>query len=575
MESSFLHTDDEDIRISNSPRRSPQVTNGIVSPVKSVHPQLQGMESINCQMDFAHRTTDFFEDSSGDESLEGIDPGTIAPDIALLDRRGSAAKKRRTASTVEPFASQCESKSGNLDPGRAGYRRLTPSATYEDTRMPDTAASSIFHGSVDELLPNEQKRTPPSQKRASRLASGTTYRNSVSAEQAERPQTVAMPSLIDPTLGAYAIAHELTLDSLMRNTDALERCRQSIALAPMRAGDRNSLPPPLLDPRSPRTHRFSSIGPSKKAVHVVPPPIDTSATRHSLPADLVRTPYPFTPDNTRRKDFIHSSSPPATATTTTPNTESILALSIRRSNPNSKVRITSLTIPASNDYTAVRGGSLGAKERHFRALDFDDAEFFHELRRCYRELSGPIRFISARSLKRIAVSGPATKAADVGYGWRSPRVLAYKGLSDTSSEQQILQHYQRPALGRSRYAFVQWAHRLTAASPARTLRSEDREAEETRGESLSQINQPEGLEFVVSWSVPRILVVLALAFIFSIAAGLLWTFLGKQTPGSTPSDGGFRDAGDRLATGLLIGICVLVGGLSGMTGWLGVSWLVM
>ena len=68
---------------------------------------------------------------------------------------------------------------------------------------------------------------------------------------------------------------------------------------------------------------------------------------------------------------------------------------------------------------------------------------------------------------------------------------------------------------------------------------------------------------------------LALTFVLCIAAAVLWTFLGKQTPGSTPSKGGFRDAGDRLATGLLIGICVLVGGLSGMVGWLGVSWLVM
>ena len=94
------------------------------------------------------------------------------------------------------------------------------------------------------------------------------------------------------------------------------------------------------------------------------------------------------------------------------------------------------------------------------------------------------------------MSGPATKAADVGYGWRSLRVLAYKGLSDTFSEQQILQHFRTPGLGRSNYAFVQWAHRLTAATPTRTPQGEDREAEEMHGESLSQTNQPEGLEFV-------------------------------------------------------------------------------
>lgn len=237
--------------------------------------------------------------------------------------------------------------------------------------------------------------------------------------------------------------------------------------------------------------------------------------------------------------------------------------------------MTSLTIPASNDYTAVRGSSLGSKERHFRALDFDDAEFFHQLRRSYRELSGPLRFFSARSLKRIAVSGPATKAADFGYGWRSPRILAYKGLSDTFSEEQILQHYRKPTLGRSRYAFVQWAHRLTAAPTASTPDAGDESNERRERDSLSLSKKPEGLEFVVVWSVPRIIAALAVVFLIAIAAVLLWTFLGKQTPSNVPSGGGYRDAGDRVGTSVLIGIGVLIGGLSGIAGWLGVSWLLM
>jgi hypothetical protein len=315
--------------------------------------------------------------------------------------------------------------------------------------------------------------------------------------------------------------------------------------------------------------------PSKKTVHVVPPPIDTSATRHSLPADLVPTPYPFSSDNVRRKDFTESSHPLETSVKMSSSTENILTLSIRRANPNSKLRMTSLTIPASNDYTAVRGGSRGTKERLFRALDFDDAELFHQLRQSYRELSGALRFLSARSLKHIAVCGSVTKAADFGYGWRSPRILAYKGLSDTFSEEQILQHYRKPALGRSRYAFVQWAHRLTAAPTSRTPDPGVDSSESNESDSTTIPKQTEGLEFVVAWSVPRILTALAIVFLFTATAVLLWTFLGKQTPGTMPSDGGYRDAGDRVATGFLIGICVLIGGLSGMAGWLGVSWLLM
>lgn len=611
---SFLHADDDEIRISNPPRRSPQITKALTSPVRSVHPQLQGMDSIYSHADFGLRTTDFFDDSSGEESLTGIEPDSVAPDIDQLERRGSANRKRRTASTVEPLVSQCESKSGTVDPSSAGYHRLTPSATiensefqgsifskptaselnrfppvfsapthednrfrdstfrgstYEDSRLPETASS--FHGSVDELLPNNHENTAPQQNHASRLPSGRTPRASSYIERPENRQSMAPSMKIDQTLGAYAIAHEITLHALLRDEDALDRSLQAIALAPLPPGDRNSLLPQSLDPRSPRARRFSSA-PAKKAVHVVPPPIDTTAPRHSLPADLIRTPYPFPLSSERHIQFRPSSSPPPTAATATSSTESILTLSIRRSNPNSKLRLTSLTIPASNDYTAVRGSSLGAKERHFRALDFDDAQFFLEIRHCYRDLSGPLRFVSARSLKRIAVSGSATKAADLGYGWRSPRILAYKGWSDTFSEEQILRHYRKPELGKSRYAFVQWAHRLTAAAPARPPQAEDSTITQDGCDSLGQT---EGLEFVVAWSVRRILAALSLVFVMSIAAVLLWTYLGKQTPGSVPSHGGFRDGGDRLATGFLMGICVLIAGLSGIAGWLGVSWLVM
>ena len=196
------------------------------------------MDSIHDQPDYGHRTTDFFENSSGEESLEGIDPATVAPDIDLLDRRGSASKKRRTASTVEPFATQCESKSAPIDPGSAGYQRLTPSAPYNTDQIPDTAASSIFQGSVDELLPNhhEHRSMPQQQKRASRVTSGRTQRDSTYVDRSEYRQSLVPASIVDPTLGAYAIGFELTVDSLMRNPDALDRCRQSFALAPMPAG---------------------------------------------------------------------------------------------------------------------------------------------------------------------------------------------------------------------------------------------------------------------------------------------------------------------------------------------------
>ena len=263
---------------------------------------------------------------------------------------------------------------------------------------------------------------------------------------------------IDQILSAHAIAHEITLQSLMRDENTLDRTIETFG--PM--GDRASVIPASLrfanDPRSPGTTRKFSApedtqptpGTAKK-VHVLPPPIDTSQPRRSLPQSMVRTPYP---DGLRRKDLSHITEDAPDPNTPLPHIESVLILSIRPSKKNSRRRVTTVAIPASNGFSAVRSASSPEKETHFRSIEFDDKEFFQQLQKSYASLSGPWRFLSARSLKRIVVSGAASRAADSNYGWlhspRSPRELAFKGLQDTFGEDKILAHYHRPAMGKSR-----------------------------------------------------------------------------------------------------------------------------
>ena len=363
----------------------------------------------------------------------------------------------------------------------------------------------------------------------------------------------------------------------MRDEDALDRSLQSFA--PMQQpAYRQSLLPASLDPRSPRTHTFSSPATTDKHVQLVPPPIDTTAPRRSLPDDLVRTPYPFTPDRVHRKDLGEKMSPSPAVNPPLPVSESILTLSIHRTNRNSRSRVETITIPASNEFSAVRNSGQFAQEHHFKALDFDDEAFFQQLRLSYHKLCGMALYLSARSLRRINVSGPASKAADANYGWihqpRSPRTLASKGLSDTFSEERILQHYRKPALGRSRYAFVHWAHRLASNPPDRTAQADGDQTEAVGRDLVRRAEQTEGLEFVVSWSIARISIAACIVVVLSITAMLLWIFLGHVTVASPPH-GGFRDAGDRVVGGVVMGICILLVGLSGIAGWLGVSWLLM
>lgn len=582
----YLQVEDEAIRISDSPRRSPRIKQAYTSPIRSIH--ATQMESLNSQQDIGMRTTDFFEDDSSEEAILHDTETNLAPDADLLDRGalGEKKQKRLTASTTDGYVTQCDGGTSKTKPDLLGYQRLSANETgLGPNIIPDTASSS-FRGSVEELLPSGQHSSPPQMPQirttgtANEFSPGTTKTaQSYRVEQGHASVPATAPK-VEQTLGAYAIAHEITLNALMRDEKALNDTLETFALAPLSAEGRQSVLPQTIDPRSPRVARNSSASPAttttKKSVQLVPPPIDTSATKRSIPDDIVRTPYPFTSDQVKHKNFGADIAAERIKKTETESfVESILTISIAQNRANRKSRVTTIMIPATNDFTALQLSSVGAKERHFKALDFDDAKFFSELRKCYRELYGLARFFSARSLSRIAVSGNASKPADVCYGWRSPRLVASKVLQDTFSEDQILRHYRCPVQGRSRYVFVHWAHRLAAATSNQCSDGNTAVIERKTDDPLRRKETHEGLVFILTWSIVRILLVLSLVIVLSVASALLWIFLGRDTTDTGPLKGDFGAAGDRVGTGMLIGVCVLLLGLSSMAGWLGVSWLII
>ena len=559
------------IRLSNSPRRSPIVQQAL-SPVRSVHPER--LESMNTQSDLATRGLNFFEsDTSEDESTALAMPGDGAPEEELLRKHRWSGKKRFSNGLAQPLASRCEPKRVSVPP-EEGYQPLAAEPHRGVPSRFTSTPTTSYNGSVDELLLGDHS----SPTRFPRQAHSRSPRVSAQVEPREGEQRERKPSQVNHLLGAHAIAHEITLQALMRDEQVLDSNLHSFA--PLRTDYRTSLMPEGLrtqnDPRSPRNPTFATpSSAASKKVHLVPPPIDTMAPRRSLPPDLVRTPYPCSAEKVHPKDFNVHSPPPSATRSIAAASESVLTLSIRRTNAHTVERLTSLTIPA----TALSGPiSVQGIEKQ-KALPFDDAELFRRLRKAYLQLSGPARYFSARSLRRIAISGTASRAADAGYGWlnlpRSPRTLAYHGLSDTFSEEKILQHYRNPELGRARFAFVHWAHRLAAPPPVRTPQGETDVDATIERDMTRRMEQPGGLEFVVGWSIVRISLALMVVLGLSIAAALLWIFLGRSSLAGNSSHGGFRDAGDRVGPGILVGVCVLLLGLSGTAGWLGVSWLVM
>lgn len=108
------------------------------------------------------------------------------------------------------------------------------------------------------------------------------------------------------------------------------------------------------------------------------------------------------------------------------------------------------------------------------------------------------------------------------------------------------------------------------------------------------------VEFVEGWSVRRIALAVILVVVLSVAATVLWTTFGVEASfvargGSSSGDGsgngngedvfggkgtrealegGFRGAGTRVGTGVLLGLLVLFLGWTGVGAWVVLSWLV-
>ncbi|USW56482.1 hypothetical protein Slin15195_G098010 [Septoria linicola] len=619
-----LYMDSNNIRFSNSPARRAQVQQ-VQSPTKSIHPQYSALasqlESIDNQPDYQHRTIDFFDDDSDME--DGLPRAITTDNLVSRSRSRSPAKRKQLPPSGQSFASRCEPKRVGmkaLEPESEGYERVD-STLHERVPRPDAADTESYAGSVDEFLPRKSEEDAQAFKSTARLSSTNQFRTSglgwkTSAPQAHQSiydgaRASSMYSdKIDQRLGVHQKAYEMLIQGMLSDQELMNSNH-----SPLKDQRASALPAALRtnDPRSPRDHLPANSSPeqtsshrsgqSRKRAHFVPPPIDVNGVRHSLPPDLIRTPYPHSASITH--------SPHLTRNTPSSGTSpEVLNLSIRRSNSNSRSRTTTITIPpasAAHSYSAHRTNEKGLAEEHCQAeaADFDDETLALSLRKAYKSLAGPslLRLFSARSLSRIIIGGPDSHTRDAECGRllhpQRPTVLAHHWSIDSFSEENLLELFRKPKLGRGKFAFVQWARsaagtnktccgggdHATAAAPP----GPDTEVAESSDEAdllddhhhhLSHFHiQPKTvhLEFILHWSARRISLALLFIILLAVAACLLWIFLGKQSaPGPDPIvTAGFRGAGDRVGTGLLMGVMVLLVGLTGLGGWLGLSWLVM
>jgi hypothetical protein len=229
------------------------------------------------------------------------------------------------------------------------------------------------------------------------------------------------------------------------------------------------------------------------------------------------------------------------------------------------------------------------------AIDFDDMYFAHQLREAYKRLARPcfLRLLSARKLRYIQLgtigvwSGSPPAADDA----PASRLLAARDGLDTTpdaqspfTEHNLMHLYRHPGVGKARYTWVHWARRLavsnevTNSPPHSHPHSYPRKHAHIIDASTHDPAPPTfpdsitTIQFIHSFSLFRILSVLALVLALSLLAPLLWIFLGDSVWGAwTASEG--RGRADRVGSAMLVGGLVLGVQAVAFLGWVGGSWL--
>lgn len=196
---------------------------------------------------------------------------------------------------------------------------------------------------------------------------------------------------------------------------------------------------------------------------------------------------------------------------------------------------------------------------------FDDEMLLKSIRAEYNRMRGLFGiFISSRNVRDLGfisyAKGSQLVKQDRGACRKTFPVNGGQGFAET----ELLAFYRRPKLGRGKRGWVEWIERLPENSGGENLR------------------EKVALELVEGWCIRKIALALLLVMVVSLAATLLWTFLGaggnfryfKCHCRLRKIEEGFRGAGGRVETGAVLGALVLFLGWTGVGAWALLSWLV-
>jgi len=317
---------------------------------------------------------------------------------------------------------------------------------------------------------------------------------------------------------------------------------------------------PSTKPKAPRKVSFPA-----------PPPLDINPEHRFLRQSIVSTPYPSSGDD-EPHPRIMSVSGAVLQNKPQDNieSESILTLVVY-GNGDTPPKVKRIVIPNPQAMSLVDE----SVEKHppikaILARDFDDEKLFKLIRKEFAGIRGSLRLLAtARTVRSINLLSYQSTSQLVSRHAK-PVHLDVREEDGDFAEARILRLFQSPKKGRKRHEWTQW------------IRSQPENIVETSSDTGHV-----ALELVEGWSPGKLYIAVATVLVGSLAATILWVFIGNRKGGLALEDAfgagvqvgrgdvGYRGAGDRVGSGAALGLLVLFFGWTAVGAWILLSWLAM
>lgn len=295
--------------------------------------------------------------------------------------------------------------------------------------------------------------------------------------------------------------------------------------------------------------------------------LDIRPEHRSLRQTVVTTPYPTHPSALVEDSSLDVHN----------RREAMLTLVIH--NFQTRVPLTKKLVIPSGHAITLEDSSHEKKPKIMATLsnDFDDEKLVKLIQKEYVGIRGVFRsFLSARNVQDVKIFSYSTTSDLV------DKIDATHGNPFVSPENrdlgeaQMLGLYRKPSCGRRKHAWLVWIARRPENSTRR-----------------ASGKQNLALQLVEGWCLWKIASTILSLLVLSAVATLLWIFLGiggdsltlshmndtsdaglsTELPNIQGSRVGFRGAGGRVQTGVLLGTLVLMLGWTGTGAWILLSWL--